>query len=96
MAEQFEVAMQQGLLRRENPQRAAMMLMDMLVSQDRMRMLFGGEAPDAAAEAQLIEDIVDFFFAGHAAVTHTQRARSAGVLAAVNGDIGARHKARHF
>ncbi|KPC50543.1 TetR/AcrR family transcriptional regulator [Amantichitinum ursilacus] len=61
VAEQFEIAMQQGLLRRENPQRAAMMLLDMLASQDRTRMLFGGAAPDPAGEAQLVEEVVDFF-----------------------------------
>ena len=61
VAEQLEAAMQQGLLRQENPFRCAMMLMDLIVGQDKLRMLFGGEAPDPLNEAATVADAVDFF-----------------------------------
>ena len=61
VAEQLEQAMQQGLLRPENPSRTAMMFMDLVASQDRTRMLFGGAPPDPAGETSLAEEVVDFF-----------------------------------
>jgi TetR/AcrR family transcriptional regulator, mexJK operon transcriptional repressor len=61
MATVFAAAMRNETMRRDDPLETARLFMEMLVGMDRWRMLYGGSAPDAAAEKKHVTRAVDFF-----------------------------------
>lgn len=75
MATVFAGAMRDGELRRDDPFETARLFMEMLTGMDRWRMLYGGPAPDAAAEKRHVTRAVDFFLRAYAMPTAHLAAR---------------------
>jgi len=61
MASVFERAMRDGELRRDDVHDTARLFMELLIGVERWRLLLGGEAPDPAAEKDVVTRSVDHF-----------------------------------
>lgn len=74
MAAVFEKAMNDGVLRRDDPAEMARLFMEMLVGFDRWRMLYGGAPPEPVLEQGRVTYVVDFFLRAYAPVPLDQAA----------------------